>query len=168
MGPEARVIIIGDNQSRSQRIGGLVKKVNRRRKKPATSDRGASSGQIRTTVVFGGEGVPLEFLWTVKEAAERQHRTLMDRLQSVPSPGFVPIMMARYVELHLAANPGTDREQVTTRLSGAVEASKSGTRCRCGSPIWVIGSAEAGIGCFTCLTGEATPDGDYEIDEVLV
>jgi hypothetical protein len=148
----------------------VVKKTknNRRRKKSATPDQVVSSRQIRTTVDFGDEGVPLEFLWTVKETAKRQHRTLLDRLLSAPSPGFVPISMAQYVELHLAANPGTDREEFTARVTGAVEASRSGTRCRCGAPIWVIGSAEAGIGCFTCLTGEATPDGDYEIDEVLV
>ena len=39
--------------------------------------------------------------------------------------------------------------------------------CECGEPIWVIGSAVAGHACFTCITGEATPSGDYEIDEVL-
>lgn len=55
-------------------------KNNRRRKKSPTPDQVVSSRQIRTTVDFGGEGVQLEFLWTVKEAAKRQHRTLLDRL----------------------------------------------------------------------------------------
>ena len=31
----------------------------------------------------------------------------------------------------------------------------------------VPGSAFAGNACFTCITGEAYPDGDYEIDEAI-
>lgn len=125
------------------------------------------SGRIKTTITFGGKGLPLEFLRTVRESVKRRHTTMLDRLLSGRSPGFVPISIARYVELHLAANPGTDREDFTKRLTAMVEASKTGARCQCGAPIWTIGSAEAGMGCFTCLTGEAVPDGDYEIDEVL-
>jgi hypothetical protein len=34
-------------------------------------------------------------------------------------------------------------------------------------PIWAIGSAVVGNACFTCITGEADPSSDYEIDEVL-
>ena len=41
-------------------------------------------------------------------------------------------------------------------------------RCACGARIWVIGSAEAGNGCFTCITGDAWPRADYEIDEACV
>jgi TolB-like protein len=33
--------------------------------------------------------------------------------------------------------------------------------------IFSIGSAEVGAACFTCITGEAWPDSDYEIDEAL-
>ena len=138
----------------------------KRRKKPTTRDQ-IVSRQIKTTIDFGDDGLPLEFLWTVREAVKRQHKTVLDRLPLGRSSAFVPISMARYVELHLAANPGTDREEFTRRLQGTVDASKSATRCACGAPIWVIGSAEAGMGCFTCLTGEAIPDGDYEIDEVI-
>jgi hypothetical protein len=29
----------------------------------------------------------------------------------------------------------------------------------------VIGSAVVGNACFTCITGEAMPDNEYEIDE---
>jgi hypothetical protein len=29
----------------------------------------------------------------------------------------------------------------------------------------VIGSAEAGLKCFTCITGESDPSEDYEIAE---
>jgi hypothetical protein len=42
---------------------------------------------------------------------------------------------------------------------------QAGARCHCGEPIWVIGSAEAGHACFTCITGEADPSEDYEIAE---
>lgn len=42
---------------------------------------------------------------------------------------------------------------------------QAGARCDCGEPIWVIGSAETGHMCFTCITGEADPSEDYEIAE---
>jgi hypothetical protein len=77
--------------------------------------------------------------------------------------GFTPIKLSDYVELHIRANPGTDRAEFTQRLEYAVDAYRKGIRCRCGARIWIIGSAEAGLACFTCITGEATPDHDYEI-----
>lgn len=77
--------------------------------------------------------------------------------------GFVPISLERYVELHLRANPGTDREDLLQRLRYAMEAHERGVRCECGEPLWIIGSAEAGLSCFTCITGESFPDSDYEI-----
>jgi hypothetical protein len=77
--------------------------------------------------------------------------------------GFVPISLERYVELHLASNPGTNREDLVRRLRYAMDAHARGVRCQCGEPIWIIGSAEVGFSCFTCITGEAVPDHDYEI-----
>jgi hypothetical protein len=80
--------------------------------------------------------------------------------------GFSPISLEKYVEIHLKSNPGTDRKQVTRALKKALAAYKRGAKCpNCGDPIWVIGSAFAGNMCFTCITGEAFPDHDYEIDE---
>jgi hypothetical protein len=79
--------------------------------------------------------------------------------------GFIPISLKRYVELHLRVNPGTDREDLIRRLRYAMEAHARGERCHCGAPIWIAGSAEAGLSCFTCITGEAVPDSDYEIVE---
>jgi hypothetical protein len=38
-------------------------------------------------------------------------------------------------------------------------------KLRCGEPIWVIGSAEAGNACFTSITGDTEPSEDYEIAE---
>ena len=77
--------------------------------------------------------------------------------------GFTPISLDDYVELHLRANPGTNRAELTARLRHAMRADRKGVRCHCGAPIWIIGSAEAGLACFTCITGEAVPDNDYEI-----
>lgn len=81
--------------------------------------------------------------------------------------GFTKISLERYVELHLRANPGTDREDLVARLGSALDAHRRGERCQCGAPIWVIGSAEVGHACFSCITGEACPDEDYEIDVAM-
>ncbi len=78
---------------------------------------------------------------------------------------FVPIRLDKYVQLHMKSNPGVVAADITARLQSALEAYKTGRRCYCGAPIWVIGSAEAGLSCFTCITGEADPSDDYEIAE---
>ena len=78
---------------------------------------------------------------------------------------FVPIQLKEYVKLHLRSNPGEKAADVTARLQSALEDYKAGRRCNCGEPIWVIGSAEAGLMCFTCITGESHPSEDYEIAE---
>ena len=80
---------------------------------------------------------------------------------------FIPIGIAEYVALHVRSNPDEDPVDLAARLRHAVDAARSGARCRCGEPIWVIGSGFAGHACFTCITGEASPESDYEIDEVL-
>jgi hypothetical protein len=77
--------------------------------------------------------------------------------------GFVPISLKRYVKLHTRANPDTDREDLVHRLRAAMDADARGVLCRCGNRIWIIGSAEVGLSCFTCITGEPIPDNDYEI-----
>lgn len=76
---------------------------------------------------------------------------------------FIPISLERYVELYLRHNRGADREDLVRRLRYAMDAHARGERCYCGEPIWIIGSAEVGLSCFTCITGEAVPDDDYEI-----
>ena len=81
--------------------------------------------------------------------------------------GFVPIGISEYVQLHVKANPDENPKELLVRLRGCVSHALAGARCHCGAPIWVIGSASAGYGCFTCITGEAFPSEDYEIDEVL-
>jgi len=78
---------------------------------------------------------------------------------------FVPIKIAEYVKMHLRSNPGENAADVTARLHSALEAYKAGRRCSCGAPIWVIGSAQTGFMCFTCITGESDTSEDYEIAE---
>ena len=77
--------------------------------------------------------------------------------------GFTPISLKRYVKLHVRANPDTDWDDLVRRLRAAMDADARGVLCRCGIRIWIIGSAEVGLACFTCITGEPFPDDDYEI-----
>ena len=80
--------------------------------------------------------------------------------------GFVPISIEEYAELYVKDNPDANKEEIIVALKDAFEAYKRGAKCtNCGNPIWVIGSALAGNMCFTCITGEAFPEDDYEIDE---
>ena len=80
---------------------------------------------------------------------------------------FIPITIDEYFEKHLAANPSVDRAELRERLQCALAAALAGERCACGNSIWVIGSAEIGLSCFACITGEAVPREDYEIVEAL-
>jgi hypothetical protein len=79
--------------------------------------------------------------------------------------GFIPIKLEKFVEKYIKSNQGTSRKEITNRLKAALSDYKSGIKCECGNTIWVIGSAVVGNACFTCITGEAMPDDDYEIDE---
>ena len=81
---------------------------------------------------------------------------------------FVPISFDAYVDLHMRSNPkDMTRAEVVSALRIALTSHNNGTTCDCGNPIWVIGSAFVGDACFTCITGEAYPDGEYEIDEAI-
>ena len=94
----------------------------------------------------------------------RKHRNITSaNRQRALGQEFVPISIAEYVKLHLKSNPGVQVEDITSRLGSALERKKSGETCACGKSIWAIGSAEVGAMCFTCITGEATPNNDFEI-----
>jgi hypothetical protein len=82
-------------------------------------------------------------------------------------PGFVPISMEDYIALHLKGDHNFTRDELEKWLKSSLSDFKRGVKCSCGNPLWVIGSAIVGNACFTCITGEAFPDGDYEIDEAL-
>jgi hypothetical protein len=84
-----------------------------------------------------------------------------------PKAGFAPISIEKYVELHLKSNPEDQRKDIVTRLKSSLRDHQNGVKCTCGNPIWVIGSAVVWNACFTCITGEAHPDEDYEIDQAL-
>ena len=81
--------------------------------------------------------------------------------------GFQPITFENYVKKHLKINPLEDEKDLREKLNSALAALKNGVKCSCGNDIWVIGSALVGNGCFTCITGEAFPDHDFEIDTAL-
>jgi hypothetical protein len=80
--------------------------------------------------------------------------------------GFIPIGIGKYVQLHVKANPDENPKELLARLRSCVSDALAGARCSCGAPIWVVGSVSAGYACFTCITGEAFPAEDYEIDQV--
>jgi hypothetical protein len=119
--------------------------------------------QIKTTIDFGEDGIVLERLGAITKLLKERHLGAMSKV----TPGFVPIPFDRYVDLHVQSNPSVDSAEFARRLRQSVDARKAGARCGCGAFIWAIGSAEAGAACFTCITGEAWPDNDYEIDEAL-
>ena len=81
--------------------------------------------------------------------------------------GFSPISIKSYVELHVKSNPDDKPKEVLALLQRALRDYKKGVKCECGNSIWVIGSAFVGNACFTCITGEANPDSDFEIDEAM-
>lgn len=80
---------------------------------------------------------------------------------------FTPIGLEDYIQIHLQVNPQVDPNDLRRRLRRALADFRSGRKCRCGNPIWVVGSAEVGNSCFTCITGETPAGGDYELEEAL-
>jgi hypothetical protein len=88
-------------------------------------------------------------------------------MKSIGKTGFSPIKMEDYILSHIESNPGTSRKEIESGLRSALADHKAGIKCDCGNSIWVIGSAVMGNACFTCITGEASPDDDFEIDEAM-
>lgn len=82
---------------------------------------------------------------------------------SAASHGFKPISIAKYVKVHAASNRGTNAAELSKTLRQLLQAQAAGERCACGEPIWIIGSSQMGLACFTCITGETVPDNDYEV-----
>ena len=78
--------------------------------------------------------------------------------------GFVPVRLNQFVKQYLRNHKAADGDEVRAAVEDALAARRQGVRCVCGKPLWVAGSAVAGYGCFTCITGSAEPDGDPEID----
>ena len=80
---------------------------------------------------------------------------------------FVPISIDKYVKINLKSNPTENEKDLRIRLKDSLNAYKNGKKCRCWNYIWVIVSASVGYSCFTCITGESHPAGDYEIDSAI-
>ena len=81
--------------------------------------------------------------------------------------GFTPISIENFIKSFIENNTKEDPEKLRQGLQEALKDYKNGSKCHCGNKIWVIGSAIVGTGCFTCITGEAYPDHDYEIEGAL-
>ncbi len=80
--------------------------------------------------------------------------------------GFIAISIAQYIPLHMKSNPKDRPAELEAALRESLRAAESGECCGCGEPIWVLGSAIVGRGCFTCITGEGSPSDDYEITHI--
>ena len=77
--------------------------------------------------------------------------------------GFKPISIEKYIKSHIKINKTEDPIKIRRNLLRTLKDYQDGVTCHCGNPIWVIGSAIVGNSCFTCITGDAFPDHDYEI-----
>jgi hypothetical protein len=80
---------------------------------------------------------------------------------------WTPISIDRYVKIHLKKNPNEKEIVLRVRLEAALDDYTKGKKCKCGKDIWVVGSASAPFGCFSCITGKKYPLGDFEIDSAL-
>ena len=89
---------------------------------------------------------------------------IQDVLEGVSMSDFVPVRLNQFVKQYLGNHKDADGDEVRAAVEDALAAWRQGVRCACGNPLWVAGSAVAGYGCFTCITGSAQPDGDPEID----
>ena len=81
--------------------------------------------------------------------------------------GFTPISIENFIKSFIESNPKENSIVLRQGLQRALRDYKNGETCDCGNQIWVIGSALVGNRCFTCITGDACPDDDYEIEGAL-
>jgi hypothetical protein len=81
---------------------------------------------------------------------------------------FVPIQVDEYIDRFQRANPGSNATELRRRLQETLQAFRDNARCACGERIWVLGSAEVGLACFTCITGEAEATADFELEEACI
>lgn len=80
---------------------------------------------------------------------------------------WTPISVNRFVKLYLKRNPNENERVLRVRIEAALDDYKNGVKCKCGKDIWIVGSVSAPFACFTCITGNPHPRGDYEIDTAL-
>jgi hypothetical protein len=80
---------------------------------------------------------------------------------------FIAISIDDYIKKYLANNPNENEAELRKNLNSALADYKKGLKCDCGNDLWVIGSAAVGNSCFSCITGEAQPSGDYELEDAI-
>lgn len=73
------------------------------------------------------------------------------------------ISIDNFIQIYKKRNPNENFVELRNNLLHFKKVKKRGEKCICGNPIWVIGSAISGKGCFTCITGESYTTDDYEI-----
>ncbi len=78
-------------------------------------------------------------------------------------PDFELISIDKFVTHKIKKNPDLKAVQLKKDLEEFKLRKAQGELCDCGNPIWIIGSALVGKGCFTCITGESDCSNDYEI-----
>jgi hypothetical protein len=77
---------------------------------------------------------------------------------------FHKISIDEFVKIITNNNSIIKAEDLKRDLIEFKERKVNGEICDCGNPIWIVGSALTGKGCFTCITGESECSGDYEIE----
>ena len=77
---------------------------------------------------------------------------------------FKRIAIDTFIDRHKQLNPDTDLVDLKASLLYFKSLRDSGELCQCGNPIWIVGSAIVGKGCFTCITGETDTSEDFEIE----
>lgn len=78
---------------------------------------------------------------------------------------FIPVSVNAFVRQYIQKNKDADADSIRAAVEDALAAKQQGVRCACGNPLWVAGSAVAGYGCFSCISGSAEPEGDPEVIE---
>jgi len=76
---------------------------------------------------------------------------------------FKKISVDKFIEDYKKINPQSDIKELKNDLLYFKDLKSKGEKCNCGNPIWIVGSAISGKGCFTCITGETNSSKDYEI-----
>lgn len=77
--------------------------------------------------------------------------------------GFQKISIDDFVAKTMKSNPGLNAKELKKSLTEFKKRKIQRELCDCGNPIWIIGSAIIGKGCFTCITGDSDCSEDYEI-----
>ncbi len=87
----------------------------------------------------------------------------MNFKQDISTTKFNFVSIDKFVNQYHKNNSDTDTDDLRENLSHFKTLKLQGQKCDCGNPIWIIGSAITGLGCFTCISGDTDSSNDYEI-----